>query len=147
MHRDTHLVQPHERARSDATNDDRVYSLVIERLHRVACTMRVVLIAIVDRRNAVFVRVDNDKYRRRSKVVVHGALNPIIILDRKTDLHMTFLLMHYLLRLFKHDSLASAQGFCNPFSRTSKHSLNGSSRHAHTRAGLRLSKIIQIAEL
>jgi hypothetical protein len=64
MHRDAHLVQPRERARSDAANNDRVYLLIIKRLHRIACAMGMVLVPIVDRRNTVRVRIDDHKYRR-----------------------------------------------------------------------------------
>jgi hypothetical protein len=93
MHRDPHLVQPGKRSRSDASNDNRINLLVIERLHRVACSMRVMLVPIVDRRDTVRISIDYDKYRGRAKVVVHSALDSIIILDRKTDLHVMFLLM------------------------------------------------------
>jgi hypothetical protein len=92
MHRDPHLVQPGKRSRSDTSNNNSVYFLIIERLHRVARAMRVVLVPIVDRRNTFRVRIDHNKYRGRAKVIVHGALNAIIILDREADLHVMFLL-------------------------------------------------------
>jgi len=64
MHRDSHLVQPGKSSRSDTANDDRINFLIIKRLHRVACAMRVVLVPIADRRNAACVRIENNKYRR-----------------------------------------------------------------------------------
>jgi hypothetical protein len=92
MHRNPHLVQPSERSRSDASNNNSIYFLIIKRLHRAACTMRVVLVPIADRCNTVRVRIDNDKYRGRTEVIVHGTLEAIIILNRETDLHVMFLL-------------------------------------------------------
>jgi hypothetical protein len=92
MYRDSHLVQPCERARADTADDDGIDFLVIKRLHRVACAMGMVLIAVVDRCDAACIRVENNKYRRRAKVVIHSTLDPIVILDWKTDLHMLFLL-------------------------------------------------------
>ena len=64
MHRYPHLVQPRERSRSDASYNDGIYFLIVKRLHRVACAMRVVLVPIVDRRNTACVRIENNKYRR-----------------------------------------------------------------------------------
>ena len=49
MHHDPHLVQPGERARADAADDNCIYLLIVERLHRVARSMRVVLVLVIDR--------------------------------------------------------------------------------------------------
>jgi hypothetical protein len=64
MHRDPHLVQPRERSCSDPADDNRVYFLIIERLHRITCAVRVVLVPVDDRRNAVRVGIENEKYGR-----------------------------------------------------------------------------------
>jgi len=92
MHRDPHLVQPGKSSRTDTSNNNGINFLIIERFHRIACTMRVVLVSIVDRRNSVRVSIDNDKYGGRAKMVIYRALDPIVRLDRKTDLHVKFLL-------------------------------------------------------
>jgi hypothetical protein len=64
MHRDSHLVQPGKGACTDAANDNRIDLLIIKRLHWIAGAMRVVLVPIVDRRNAARVRIENNKYWR-----------------------------------------------------------------------------------
>jgi hypothetical protein len=91
MHRNSHLVQPSERARADPADDNGINLLIIKRLHRVACAMRVTLVPVADRRNTICFRVENDKYRRRAKVIIHCAIDPIVLLDWKTDFHVMLL--------------------------------------------------------
>src|SRR5512138_4028237 len=51
VHGDPHLVQPRERSRADAADDDRIDLLVVQGLQGVAGAVDVVLIAVVDRRD------------------------------------------------------------------------------------------------
>ena len=91
MHDNTHLVQPRERARADAAHNDRVNLLVVERLHRIARSVRVVLVPVVDRCKSIRVRIDNHEYRRLAEMVVHGTFDSIVFLYWKTNLHFLFL--------------------------------------------------------
>jgi hypothetical protein len=50
------------------------------------------LVPVADRRNAVRLCIDNQEMRRGAEVIVHGAFDALIRLNRKTDLHNVFLL-------------------------------------------------------
>src|SRR3970040_2524237 len=53
MDRDAHLIQSRERACADAADNDRIYTLVVERLHRVARAVRVMLVPVMDRCDSI----------------------------------------------------------------------------------------------
>src|SRR3989337_3342008 len=58
MDRDAHLIQSRERACADAADNDRIDTLVVDRLHRVARAVRVMLVPVMDRSARVRVRIN-----------------------------------------------------------------------------------------
>jgi hypothetical protein len=57
----------------------------------IAGSLSVMLVPIVDRGEILCVRIHNNKERCRPKMVIYGAVNPFVVLNRKTNLHVPFL--------------------------------------------------------
>ena len=128
MHDNAHLVQPRERARANAAHNDRIDLLVVESFHRIARSMRVVLVLVVDRCKGIRVRIDNHEYRSRAEMVVHGTLYPLVLLYWKTNLHFLFLPgFEFVRRLLKYDGAAFAERSRSLLSGNSKDPLDGTS--------------------
>jgi hypothetical protein len=146
MYFDPHAVQPVQCPRAYAADYNRIDFLIIERSHRIARSMRVVLVSVIDRCDIIGLNIHNHKYRRRTEMVIDGAAYSFIFLYGKTNLHSMYLL-YIEKRLFKYNGPALGKGHGNLFPRCGQYTLNGPPRNAHTAARFFLRQFIEITEL
>jgi hypothetical protein len=84
-------------APSDSTNNEGIDFLSAQGHNRVTGAMNMVAVPVVHPLNLIFLRVDHDKNRGRTKVVVNLAFNPLVFQNRKTYFHTLSPLLFILL--------------------------------------------------
>ena len=87
MNLDAHPVQSRKGAGAYPSDDDGVDPLILERLHRVAGAVRVMLIPVRNRLYGVALRVDDHEDRGGAEMVEHDTVDSDVILDGKSNSH------------------------------------------------------------
>ena len=75
----TLLIQFREGAAPDARHNNCVNMLTIQRLHRIALTVLVVLVTVFDCRNAIVGSINNNEDGSRTKMSIHFAIHTFIL--------------------------------------------------------------------
>ena len=91
------LIQFREGAASDARDNNCVNMLAVQRLHWIALTVLVVLVTVLDCRNAVICGINNNEGRSRTEMSVHLTIHSFNLCNRETHFH---LISPFLLFLF-----------------------------------------------
>jgi hypothetical protein len=86
-HSDALGLQFHQSPHPDAPNRNCVNSAPAQSLQRLAHTMSVVKVSVLDLFNGVYIRIHNDKARGRPEMFVNSAVKSLQRFNGKTDFH------------------------------------------------------------